>query len=211
MRFLRVILGPTLVSLGDGIERVTVLNNQYLTDGTVIELSRIDADRGVDDLFEANPATIDHHIIEVDADQQYVYHHLRPDESDIPHQLISLIDEYRLLLVYPISFDREIGATVTLMGTTEKLQQAFDRLPPEIRREITIDKVTGTMPALGGHRRLLTRRQREVLDTAVDVGYYAVPRTATAADIAEIVGCAPSTASEHLRKIEARVFSSLAR
>ena len=209
MRFLRLTLAPDLVLMGDTVKRIEVLNNQYLTDGTVIELSRIESENKIEGVFEANPATIAYEILDVEGDQQYVYHHLQPDESDFPHQLISLLDEHRLMIVYPIRFDSETGATLTLMGTTEMVQEAYGRLPTEMRRFITIEQVTETMPSLGGLRSLLTERQREVLDAAIELGYYSVPRRVTSTAVAEAVGCAPSTASEHLRKIEARVLSGL--
>lgn len=108
-------------------------------------------------------------------------------------------------------FDSEAGAIVTLVGTTEMVQEAYSRLPADVRRHISIERMTETMPSLGGLRSLLTERQRKVLDAAVDLGYYSVPRRVTSSDVAEAAGCAPSTASEHLRKVEARVLSSLAK
>lgn len=43
------------------------------------------------------------------------------------------------------------------------------------------------------------------LRAALEAGYYAVPREASRADVAAALGCAPSTASEHLRKAERRL------
>lgn len=208
MRFLRLTLGSELALLGEAVTRLEVLNNQYLADGTVIELSRLESEHELDDLFERNPATIEYEILDVEGTQQYVYHHLQPAESGFQHRLLPLLDEHRLLVVYPIQFD-PWGATVTLLGTTEMVQEAFDRLPTEIREHITVERVTERVPSLGGLRSLLTERQREVLDAAVDLGYYSVPRQATSTEVAEAVECAPSTASEHLRKIEARILSGL--
>jgi predicted DNA binding protein len=55
----------------------------------------------------------------------------------------------------------------------------------------------------------LTDRQREAVRAAVEAGYYAVPREASLADVAEAIGCAESTASEHLRRAEAAVMRRL--
>ncbi|WP_425603073.1 helix-turn-helix domain-containing protein [Halosolutus gelatinilyticus] len=44
---------------------------------------------------------------------------------------------------------------------------------------------------------------------AVETGYYRSPRETSLEDVVDAVGIAPSTASEHLRKIESRVFSAL--
>lgn len=209
MRFLRLTLAPELVPIDSSVDRIEVVNSQYLTDGTVIELSRIECNHDLATVFEENPATIYYEVLDMDDDQQYVYHHLQPDERDVAHQLIAVLDEYRLLIVYPIRFESETGATVTLLGTTEMVQAAYRRLPPEIQRSITIEHVTESLPMLDGLQPQLTGRQREVLEAAADLGYYAVPRQATASDVADAVGCAPSTASEHLRKVEARVLSGL--
>ncbi|WP_255190928.1 helix-turn-helix domain-containing protein [Natronobeatus ordinarius] len=60
-----------------------------------------------------------------------------------------------------------------------------------------------------GVRSALTERQREVLQAALEVNYYETPRRATAADVADHLGCTASTASEHLREAEARVIREL--
>ena len=48
-----------------------------------------------------------------------------------------------------------------------------------------------------------------MFETAVEEGYYDVPRQATHKDIADNLGCAPSTVDEHLRKAESRVVTGL--
>lgn len=53
---------------------------------------------------------------------------------------------------------------------------------------------------------LLTARQRECLDAALREGYYEVPRQCTLADLAATLGVDKSTASETLRRGEARVL-----
>ncbi|MFC6732033.1 helix-turn-helix domain-containing protein [Haladaptatus sp. GCM10025893] len=60
-------------------------------------------------------------------------------------------------------------------------------------------------------RAALTSRQREVLDVALDLGYYENPRAATHADIAAEFDCAAGTVGEHLRKAEGAVLSELRR
>lgn len=55
----------------------------------------------------------------------------------------------------------------------------------------------------------LTDRQREVLRTANDMGYFQHPRGAHATDVAEELDISVSTFSEHLRAAEAKVIDSL--
>lgn len=52
---------------------------------------------------------------------------------------------------------------------------------------------------------LLTDRQREVLERALQAGYFEVPRNCTLADVADSVGVDKSTASGVLRRAQARL------
>jgi hypothetical protein len=58
-----------------------------------------------------------------------------------------------------------------------------------------------------GPERLLTERQRELLETAVVRGYYETPREFTLTDLADELDVAKSTASETLRRAEAAVIT----
>lgn len=53
----------------------------------------------------------------------------------------------------------------------------------------------------------LTDRQREVIRTAYDEGYYEVPREVTTGDIAAELDVDPSTVAEHLQRAERNLLS----
>lgn len=53
--------------------------------------------------------------------------------------------------------------------------------------------------------RILTDRQETLVHTAVDAGYYDVPRTCSLTDVADAAGIAKSTASETLHRAEAKI------
>lgn len=53
--------------------------------------------------------------------------------------------------------------------------------------------------------RILTERQQEVVETALELGYYDSPRTATQEDLAETLDMAKSTCSETLHRAEERI------
>jgi predicted DNA binding protein len=55
----------------------------------------------------------------------------------------------------------------------------------------------------------LTARQLEVLDVALEKGYYDAPRRATHEAVAAELVCSAATVGEHLRKIERQVFTAL--
>lgn len=54
---------------------------------------------------------------------------------------------------------------------------------------------------------LLTDRQRELLERALQEGYFEVPRECTLEDVADTVGVDPSTASGVLRRAQARLVT----
>ncbi|WP_276299323.1 helix-turn-helix domain-containing protein [Halorussus lipolyticus] len=52
---------------------------------------------------------------------------------------------------------------------------------------------------------LLTQRQQELLNTAVDEGYYDTPRECSLTELADEAGVAKSTASETLHRVEEKI------
>jgi hypothetical protein len=57
---------------------------------------------------------------------------------------------------------------------------------------------------------LLTDDQRALIDTAIEEGYYDVPRTCTLTELAETVGIAKSTCSEKLHRAESKIVRAFA-
>lgn len=55
----------------------------------------------------------------------------------------------------------------------------------------------------------LTDRQREVLQTAFDMGYFEVPRAVSAAEIADELGLDQSTVVEHLQRAERNLLGQV--
>lgn len=55
----------------------------------------------------------------------------------------------------------------------------------------------------------LTERQREILETAYESGYFDVPRRVSTADLADEMDLDPSTVAEHLQRAERNLISNL--
>jgi len=55
----------------------------------------------------------------------------------------------------------------------------------------------------------LTDRQREVLETAMELGYFQRPRDANATEVAAALDITPSTFAEHLASAQSKVLDSL--
>jgi hypothetical protein len=113
--------------------------------------------------------------------------------------------EQGLLIDPPVTFVGR-GLRVTVIGTSTMVRRTMERLPPEIA--CSVERLGGR----GDDRLLLaalTDRQREVIETAFEMGYYEIPRRTTHADIAAALDRSGSTIDEHLRKAESRLMEQL--
>jgi len=113
-----------------------------------------------------------------------------------------------LVVVPPVVYDDEAAMRLVVVGASEDIQAMLDGLPDAIDVRVNaIGEFDERQPTLAG---TLTARQSEAVDIAAELGYYDVPRTASLADVAAALGCAESTASNHLRKAESAVMTELA-
>lgn len=112
-----------------------------------------------------------------------------------------------LLTVPPIACHDDGSSTFTIIGTEAAIQDAVDGVPNDV--DVLVEAV-GTGPVAPNNvAEGLSPKQRRAVEVAVRVGYYEVPRQATTEDVADELGCATATASEHLRKAEANILSAL--
>lgn len=106
--------------------------------------------------------------------------------------------------------DPDLGdedATMSLVGSQETIASAIEEyetagVSPDLRRLGPYEGGDGTLEGL-------TDRQREVIETAHELGYYEVPREATTEDIAAELALDPSTVTEHLQRAERNVLGPL--
>ncbi|OYR79587.1 hypothetical protein DJ72_13860, partial [Halorubrum distributum] len=109
----------------------------------------------------------------------------------------------------PIRFTADDSLKITYLGTDEIFRKLYEYV--ENVEYMSFDVLeTGDYEANGSSfSRMITSRQEEILETAVDLGYYREPRQASLEDISEVVGITPGTVGEHLRKVEERVFNEI--
>ena len=111
-----------------------------------------------------------------------------------------------LVVVPPLVFS-DRGIRMTVVGAAEDLRALLSDLPDPI--DVTVEEIGDYDRRHATIAGALTDRQLDAVETAVELGYYAVPRTASLADVADALDCAESTASNHLRKAETRVMRRL--
>lgn len=118
-------------------------------------------------------------------------------------------DERNLVVVPPVVWPCDGTIRMTVVGDGDDLRGLVEGIPDAI--EVEIERIGDYDRRHGTVAGDLTDRQYEAVRAAVETGYYAEPRTASLEDVAEELGVATSTASDHLRKAEARVMSRLMR
>jgi predicted DNA binding protein len=186
------------------VERDVIHQINLLNDRTVVMLYALrgDIDRAVEELRACDI------VITADGSgdgEGLVYLHIQPNET--AEQLMEIIQDNEVVLQTPIECTHGGGMRVTIVGDDATIQRAVNGVPERVN--VTLEGIGDYHPEADKLYGTLTERQREVLEAAVEKGYYEVPRRATHEDIAREVGLSAGTVGEHLRKVEGRVLSSL--
>ncbi|MFB6298635.1 MAG: helix-turn-helix domain-containing protein [Halobacteriales archaeon] len=97
------------------------------------------------------------------------------------------------------------GVTMSLVGSQEAIAGTIDEyeregVSPDLRK---LGEYQGRQQPLDR----LTDRQREVIQTAFEMGYYEVPRSVSTEDIAAELDVDSSTVAEHLQRAERNLLS----
>ncbi|WP_435156871.1 helix-turn-helix domain-containing protein [Haladaptatus sp. DFWS20] len=148
------------------------------------------------------PEVLDFDVVSAGDDGFYVYFRNRLNE--LSRQLFGTFTRGSLLVVPPLVYNGDGSVTFSVVGSLNEVQASVEDVPPPF--ELTVDEVSGIGATPGLAETLLSPRQREAVEVALAVGYYDIPRGADYEAIAARMGCAPSTAAEHLRKAESKVL-----
>lgn len=193
-----------MLTRGDHVDRVNGLHWNFSEDRLgILHYVEGDFEQYVDEL-ESIPSVLDYDIARADERHFYVYHRCVVDGG--AQQLFETFTRDTLLLVPPIVFSDDGAATFSLFGESTEVQEAIDSVPEVI--DIDVHEVSGMTETPEVTAATLTARQREAVEAALSLGYYDVPHEASYEDVAEVMGCAPSTAAEHLRKAEGKLMRS---
>jgi predicted DNA binding protein len=194
-----------LVENDPNVERKSIQQINLLEDDTVVMLYELAGHREyietlVDDHFEA----LVYSTSEI-GDNTLVWAHIEP--SSLVERLLRIPQEYNIVLQMPLEFTADGGVKCVFVGERDALREATTALPDAVR--VDVRRMGEYNPGLQRFSTELTDRQAEILDAAIELGYYDDPRNATYDDIAERTGCTRTTVGEHLRKIEAKVMPEI--
>jgi predicted DNA binding protein len=175
---------------------------------TITHVFRVEGDR---DAFAEELATVpevfEHDLTPLTDDAFYAY--VRAETTPVQREMFEMYDAGGVVVTSPLEHTDDGGVSFEVVGEESALQAAIEAVPEGL--EVEIERVGGTTDDPEAVLGSLSERQREAVEAALAVGYYDVPRTATHEDVAAALECAPSTASEHLRKAESKVLRGLFR
>jgi len=194
-----------LIAAEPEITREAIHQSHLLNDGTVTMLYELagptEKVRALMDRYEKNIAYQTSPLDE----NTLTYTHYEP--STLIRDLLSIPQEYGIILEVPMVFTERGGIDVTVVGSEVAIQDAIAAIPEEV--EPVVERTGEYHPTTERLFAELTERQQEILRVAIDAGYYEEPREVTYQDIAAEVDCTATTVGEHLRKIEARVLKEI--
>lgn len=186
------------------VERATAEQWNYTGDALgILHYVVGDAD-ALEEVMQEIPEVIGYDIERIDDRSCYVY--VRDATTDSLQELFSPVASGGLIVVPPVEYEPNGAVVFSMFGPDDEVQNAIEDVSVPV--DITIEAVGGLAGTTAAVASRLTDRQREVVETAVNMGYYDIPRSASQEDIAAEFDCAPSTIAEHLRKCEARVLQT---
>ncbi|MEY7851257.1 helix-turn-helix domain-containing protein [Natrarchaeobius sp. A-rgal3] len=116
----------------------------------------------------------------------------------------------------PVSSVRARGGTLLLSFRTLELEELAaivdglrERFDGVLVEELTQDPDGGSIDPVVVDRGALTDRQREILETAHEMGYFEYPKGANATDVAAELGVARSTFTEHLAAAQTKLMDGI--
>jgi len=189
----------------DGISRNQIIDIRKHSDGACVLMYHMSGDNieAVDRILEDHPTVI-RSVRLSETEEWFLFVHL---ESGSPlTELLEIVERYALLLDRPISVDDD-RTTVNVGGSKQLLQRSLDDIPDSVT--VSVDKIVDYTPGSHSVLSLLTERQREALETAIEMGYYDSPRRTTYEKLGAELGCSSSTANSLLREAEQRVMTSM--
>lgn len=212
MRYLQIRLTSTEVTLHPLVSPLTdpdILSDARMLNWfpsydpprvTVLLYLKGDLDR-FETVLSGTDLVIDYDVTPVGANRGYLYIFAEP--HPLEWELFDIGTSPGLLPIFPIQYHPNGSLTVRILGPAPRLKNAVEAMPTGV--ETSIEQVgeydLGRPPIPPS----LPPRQQEALEVALELGFYEVPREASRVDVAERLGCAPSTASEHLQKAERRI------
>lgn len=171
---------------------------------TQMFLVNVDFD-GLERALEARPKIIEYDVEPVEGDYCYIYTVSRA--TPLFREFHEAVTRDSLVATLPVELFPDGSFRLDVIGRSEDLQSGIESLPKDL--DVDVERIGEYDRDNNLVTAALTDRQQEAIWAGIETGYYDVPRRATHRDIAAVLDCAPSTASEHLQKAETKVINAV--
>jgi predicted DNA binding protein len=159
----------------DFIKRSTALQWNFTGDALgILHYAVGDADAFAT-AIESIPEVLGYEIVPAGRERFYVY--IRDATTEGLDDLFAPITRSGIVVAPPIRYHENGTVTVSLFGPDNEIQTAIDHVTEPV--DVSIEAVTGLESMALTAESQLSRRQREAVRTAVELGDYDIPRTAS--------------------------------
>jgi DNA-binding NarL/FixJ family response regulator len=193
------------VAAADDIHREAIHHFNVLEDGTAVVLLEFSGtvDR-LEELLGDTPEILSYDLSLSDS-SAFAYSRITADEE--LQRLYSVPQRRELVLDTPMRYTDRGALEVRAIGNQRAIREAINDVPDGLTLKFLS---TGEYdPEAPESDSQLTERQREILRTAVEMGYYEEPRETNYQEMADELELSSGTVGEHLRKIESAVLKRL--
>lgn len=167
------------------------LITQYELSGPVESMERV---------LESHDGTVIDFRLSTGAETHFLQVHYHP--CDLVRDLFDVHYSSAVVLSYPLEYvgQSPVSLRVAEVGPADAIREVVASTRELV--DLTIDEIGTYDPLAGELYSLLTERQRQVLQLAVEMGYYELPREVTYEELGAELDCSPSAVGDHLRRIE---------
>lgn len=199
--------------------QATILQSHALTDSSSTIIKIDDVDRGrteaVVDWMHDHPVVRTVEVVDHDGDSGLIS--LCTDYSDSNTEPVGNVfrEQFCIPLASP-EVHNGFEHCQLMMTNREQVQATYTELcefgPVEIRslNELDTEYHVSDLAAVSRAVAKLAPRQRQILERAIDRGYYDVPKSCTLDELAAEDEVSMSTVAEHLRQAESKIFDAIA-
>lgn len=132
-----------------------------------------------------------------------IFNYLLFEPNDTIRELLAVHHDHKVFLDPPQQFTPDGDLLLTYHGTEETFHEAMAAVPDRVT--VKLERKTEFRPSHEPFVSTLTEGQQTIVRTAVELGYYDIPRKTTYEEIGEELGVTAATVGEHLRKAEAKL------
>jgi hypothetical protein len=196
-----------LLSDSEDVERATAVQWNYTGQELGIMHHVVGNAAAFERAVEEIPQVVEYELARTAKGAFYAY--VRDELTAEARALFEAVATRPTVVVPPVVWEADGTVALSAFGPGAEIQATLGLVPEFL--DVAVREVGGMAGLPGLHETVLSTRQREAVRAGLRLGYYEVPREVSHEAVAGALGCAPSTAAEHLRKAESKLLDSVVR